>query len=297
MQATFERDAQVPSRVMLRNVRIAYANGLNTPTSQTPAPGQQAGDPKYNAAFLFPESATDVLQGVQQVMWDVCVAEFKDQATNIWAELQASNKLALKSGAAKASQEGFLGNWFVSPSAKKERPPLLLHKYLRPDGKGVQELARPQNIIYSGCYVNVQIAFWAQNNNYGKRINCELLAVQFAEDGESFGGGASADTSVFGGMAAPAAQAGFGAAPAAAPFGAAPVAAPGFAAPAATPAFAAPAAQQFGAPAATAFAAPAPQSAPGFAPAAQGAPNFAPLAAPQFAAPQYAAPQFPGAPL
>jgi hypothetical protein len=33
------------------------------------------------------------------------------------------------------------------------------------------------------------VELWAQDNQYGKRINASLGGVQFAKDGESFGGG------------------------------------------------------------------------------------------------------------
>jgi len=49
---------------------------------------------------------------------------------------------------------------------------------------------------YSGCYVNVSMDVWAQANDFGKRINAKLLAIQFEADGAAFGGGegfASAD--------------------------------------------------------------------------------------------------------
>ena len=43
--------------------------------------------------------------------------------------------------------------------------------------------------IYSGCYANIKVSFWFQSNNFGKRVNCQLVAIQFAKHGESFGGG------------------------------------------------------------------------------------------------------------
>jgi hypothetical protein len=51
---------------------------------------------------------------------------------------------------------------------------------------------------YSGCYVNVKLDFWAQDNSAdrgGKRINAQIKTVQFVADGDAFGGGtpASAD--------------------------------------------------------------------------------------------------------
>ena len=37
--------------------------------------------------------------------------------------------------------------------------------------------------IYAGCLVNAKIRLWWQNNDFGKRVNAELVAIQFAGDG------------------------------------------------------------------------------------------------------------------
>jgi hypothetical protein len=59
-------------------------------------------------------------------------------------------------------------------------------------------LAESDNRPYSGCYVNCIIELWAQNNAYGKRINANLLAVQFYKDGQPFGdAGANASVNDF----------------------------------------------------------------------------------------------------
>jgi hypothetical protein len=50
---------------------------------------------------------------------------------------------------------------------------------------------------YSGCYVNVSIDVWAQDNKYGKRINAQLKGIQFVRDGDAFGGGAPASPDEF----------------------------------------------------------------------------------------------------
>lgn len=51
--------------------------------------------------------------------------------------------------------------------------------------------------LYAGCYVNAVVEFWAQNNDFGKRINASLLGVQFYRDGEAFGGGKRASIDEF----------------------------------------------------------------------------------------------------
>ncbi|MBV6633866.1 MAG: DUF2815 family protein [Alphaproteobacteria bacterium] len=43
--------------------------------------------------------------------------------------------------------------------------------------------------IYSGCKVRAKIDIWAQDNNYGKRVNAKLLSIQFLGDGEALDAG------------------------------------------------------------------------------------------------------------
>lgn len=50
---------------------------------------------------------------------------------------------------------------------------------------------------YSGCYVIAQVEIWAQDNQYGRRINSQLKGVQFLRDGDAFGGGRPADEDDF----------------------------------------------------------------------------------------------------
>jgi len=47
-------------------------------------------------------------------------------------------------------------------------------------------LTRQDEKIYPGCYCNISLNFWVQNNEHGKRVNANLAGVQFVKDGESF---------------------------------------------------------------------------------------------------------------
>lgn len=42
-----------------------------------------------------------------------------------------------------------------------------------------------QSKIHSGCYVNAKVRIWAHEDT--QRVNCQLIAIQFKRDGESFG--------------------------------------------------------------------------------------------------------------
>lgn len=76
---------------------------------------------------------------------------------------------------AKPEQEN---TWLIA--ASEDRPPQVLNR----DKSTIKE---SDDIIYAGCYVNLMIRPWAQNNVHGKRLNANLLAVQFVNDGERFG--------------------------------------------------------------------------------------------------------------
>lgn len=76
--------------------------------------------------------------------------------------------------------------------------------------------------MYGGCYVNAVIKPWIYDNQWGKGISADLVAVQFAADGEPFGEGITDASAMFAGQqVAPQMP---GAAPAWAPPGAAPAA-------------------------------------------------------------------------
>lgn len=49
--------------------------------------------------------------------------------------------------------------------------------------------AKQRGYFYGGCYGDVIIRPWAQDNSYGKRANAGLVAIQFKKHGEPFGEG------------------------------------------------------------------------------------------------------------
>jgi hypothetical protein len=91
----------------------------------------------------------------------------------------ASDKLCLR--VPSAEREEYPENSLIL-KANAKHPPVVLHS-------DMTRMTEQDNKIYSGCYVNVKIEVWGQANEYGKRVNAKLLAVQFAADGESFDGG------------------------------------------------------------------------------------------------------------
>lgn len=75
-----------------------------------------------------------------------------------------------------------------------------------PDNQGID----PNNTLacqnearkmYGGCYVNAVVKPWIYDNQWGKGISADLVAVQFAADGEPFGEGVTDASAMFAGQA------------------------------------------------------------------------------------------------
>ena len=160
--------------IMLSNVRLAFPQLWEA--VQVNGEGKAA----FSASFLMPLDHPDVAK-IKAAIAEVAKAKWGEQAGEILNLLVAADKVCLHNGDAKSNLEGYAGNLFVSargptrPLVIDMDPNVILHAA---DG-------RP----YSGCFVNAQISLWAQQNNYGKRINAQLRGVQFFRDGEAFSGG------------------------------------------------------------------------------------------------------------
>jgi hypothetical protein len=83
---------------------------------------------------------------------------------------------------------GYAGNMSLKASSNKR--PLVIDR-------DKSNLTEEDNRIYAGCRVNAIVELWAQNNTYGKRINANLLAVQFYKDDEPFADGEKASINDF----------------------------------------------------------------------------------------------------
>lgn len=80
--------------------------------------------------------------------------------------------------------DGYEGMFSVSASNTTQ--PKVVGR-VRDPNTGKFEVLEDDGTVYSGCYVNATITLWAQDNEYGKRVNANLRAVQFVRNGAAFG--------------------------------------------------------------------------------------------------------------
>lgn len=165
-------------QVKLRNVRLAFPN-LWTPKAFTGEPETKA---DYNAAFILPKDHPQLAE-LKAAAVAVAKEKWGDKAKEVYDLLVKTDKALVHDGDMKSNLGGYAGHYYVN--ARNKTAPTVIDR-------DRSQLNPRSGKPYSGCYVNVIIDVWAQDNNYGKRINASLGGVQFFEHGEAFSGGAPA---------------------------------------------------------------------------------------------------------
>lgn len=162
-------------KVIIKGARGAFLNLWE------PKQFNGTGEARCNGTFLLdPAKQKAEVDKVVAAIQEVAREKWGAKAPDVLKTLKAKGDLCLHPGETKSEYDGFEGMVFVS-AANKARPVVV--------DKDKTPLTQSDGKPYSGCYVNVSVDIWAQDNNFGKRINAKLLAVQFHADGDAFSGG------------------------------------------------------------------------------------------------------------
>ena len=150
--------------IQVKDVRLSYPH-LFTPWNQ------EEGKPKkYAGRFILPKSTHGPeIKVLQNHLVELQKEYFK-------ARIPLAN-MFLRNGDDLGRPE-YEGAWYIAAS-ETIRPQVV--------GKRREVLDESDDVVYGGCFVNVLIRPWKQDNKHGKKINANLIAVQFVRDGERFG--------------------------------------------------------------------------------------------------------------
>lgn len=183
-EATAQKDtAKKPETIVkLSNVRLRFPNLFVAKSVN----GE--GDPAYSATFIIGRDQKDVLDNLNKAIHTAAVNKWKDKADSVIKKLKLADKLPLHDGDMKTEYDGFEGNYYVS--ARTKIKPRIVDRQ-------AQLVNASDGIPYDGCYVVASIAVWAQDNNFGQRVNASLRGVQFMKDGEAFSAGRPAGEDEF----------------------------------------------------------------------------------------------------
>jgi hypothetical protein len=156
------------AQIKLKNVRLSFPSLFHKAAFQ-------GNETKYEGTFLLNKKThADSITEIQSAIAEKIKTDLKG------AKLGA-DKICLKDGD-ELDYDGYAGHFRIK-GANGKRPLVI--------GKDKSPVTEDDNVFYAGCYVNAIIELWAQDNGFGKRINANLLAVQFAGDGEPFSDGGS----------------------------------------------------------------------------------------------------------
>lgn len=168
-------------KVKLNNVRLAFPQLFEAKTVN----GE--GEPAFSASLLIDPTHPQVKE-LNAAIDAVAKEKWAAKAEAILKTMRATDKTCLHDGDLKDQYAGFEGMLYVS--ARSKTRPLVIDVDKTP-------LTAKDGKPYAGCYVNASIELWAQDNNYGKRVNASLRGIQFLRDGDAFAGGAPASEDEF----------------------------------------------------------------------------------------------------
>ena len=179
---------------MLKNVVLAFP-ALAEPQSF----GE--GEPAYGAKFpIKPNSEQQ--KAIEAAILAEAKEQWKDKADSVISMLAEDNKLCFTKKVYRSKKtgepyQGFDGMHYLSTRNAKTQPTVFNQYGEEVTGKG--EIERQ---AFSGAVVNASIEIWAQDNKWGRRINCSLRGVMLTGEGENFDGGSSpASADEFAGLA------------------------------------------------------------------------------------------------
>lgn len=155
------------------NVRASYPH-LFRPFKGKGKDGKEDKTAKYSIKLILPKSTHGPAK-------DLCVQRLNELLKENKLDKMASDKKFIRNGDDLA--EDAYANAFVISASETKRPDLR-------DRDKRKLTDADEELLYGGCYVNALIRPWFQNHQeYGKRVNAGISAVQFAADGEPFGTG------------------------------------------------------------------------------------------------------------
>lgn len=163
-------------QITIKNVRLAGYPALFEAQDY-----QGDGNFKFKGTFIIDPEDPQIKE-INLRVDEVAKEKWKEKSAAILKSAKAGGKGLLQDGDVKDAEKypGFAGNLYIN--ATNDVRPTVLDRNKSP-------LAAADGKPYGGCYVDVSLELWAQDNAYGKRINAKLRGVRFVKDGEAFGPG------------------------------------------------------------------------------------------------------------
>lgn len=181
--------------ILLRGVRASFLT-LGEPERYQ---NKAENEPRWSATGLLAYNDPQV-KLLDALIDQVGAAKFEKKWPAIYENIKSDRKMQFKVDGKYKDYAGYEGHFAITAHRKlKEGPPLVFDTDKSPIyNKETRDLYPGKaGRVYSGCYVNMHIELWAQENNHGKTIRATLLGVQRLKDGDAFAGGSAPDADAF----------------------------------------------------------------------------------------------------
>lgn len=153
-------------KIKLNNVRLSFPALFEAKSFK----GSEA---KFGAAFILDkEKHADTIKTIS----DACDKLAKEK---FGGKVPKKCIMCLHDGEEKEDIDGYGEDVMFITSSNRKRPQVI--------DRSRSPIVEEDDIVYAGCYVNALVSLWVQDNDFGKRVNAQLTAVQYVKDGESFG--------------------------------------------------------------------------------------------------------------
>jgi hypothetical protein len=182
------------TRIMLKGITLAFPA-----LAEPQAFGE--GEPAYGAKFPIKVNS-EQQKAIEAAMLAEATEAWKDKADSVLSMLTEDGKVCFTKKVYRSKKtgepyQGFDGTHYLSARNAKTQP-TVFNEY----GDELTSKGDIEAKAFSGALVNASVEIWAQDNKWGRRINCSLRGVMLTGQGENFGGGSSpASADEFAGMA------------------------------------------------------------------------------------------------
>lgn len=172
--------AQKPNfTVRLANVRLSYAHLFEKTNF-----GNENSEPVYSSMLIIDKDDKETVDLLKKVFSFMHKNSEKIKG-------KKNVRLPLRDGdAEKPNNADLEGKYFMN--AKSKYKPEVVGRYMDPETK--KPIPLTEDEVYSGCYANVSVNFYAYDSMGNKGIGVGLGNVQKMSDGEKLAGGSSAES-------------------------------------------------------------------------------------------------------
>ena len=170
------------TKVVLTNVRLSYANLF------TPKAIQEGAQEKYSVSLIIDKNDTETIDLVKKAIEN---AKAEGKVAKWGGKLPGNLKQPLRDGDTdREGDDAYANSYFIN--ANSTQAPEVVGKFRDPEtGK---PLPLGEDEVYSGCYANVSVNFFAYDARGNKGIGAGLGNVQKVKDGDRLGGKTSASS-------------------------------------------------------------------------------------------------------